>query len=87
MAEAPARRGELIRLLQERCAPLKAELRTLLLKHGVTNFRMVPVKRTYAFEEEGVPHGEQWCLKIRYPADQPQLPLGLSGAHYRAGES
>jgi hypothetical protein len=27
--------------------------------------RVVPVKRNYAFEEEGIPHGDQWVLKVR----------------------
>ena len=44
---------------------LKAELRGLLTKHGVTKFSMVPVKRNYAFENPEVQHGEQWVLKVR----------------------
>ena len=49
---------------QERCTEVKAELRELLTKHGVRNFRMVPVKRSYAFEQAGVPLGLQWCIKV-----------------------
>jgi len=49
---------------QGRCADLKAELRALLLKHGVKSMRVVPVKRRYAFEDASIPHGEQWVLKV-----------------------
>jgi hypothetical protein len=52
---------------QARAADLKAELRALLLRQGVRSMRVVPVKRNYAFEEEGIPHGEQWVLKVRGP--------------------
>lgn len=43
---------------------------------------MVPVKRSYCFEQPGVPHGEQYCLKVRYPASDPVLPYGLQGRSY-----
>ena len=50
---------------QGRASDLKAELRALLLRHGVRSMRVVPVKRNYAFEDPGVAHGEQWVLKVR----------------------
>jgi hypothetical protein len=49
---------------QERCSAAKAELREILAKHGIKSFRMVPVKRSYAFEDPAVPHGEQWVIKV-----------------------
>jgi hypothetical protein len=27
---------------------------------------MIPVKRNYAFEVEGVPHGAQYCIKVSW---------------------
>lgn len=39
----------------------------------------MPVKRSYAFELPEVAHGEQWCLKVRYPGAEPTLPVGLKG--------
>ena len=65
--------------LQELAAELKAEVREVLKQHGVDNFVLKPVRRSYAFELAEVPRGEQWALKVRYPASKPSLPLGLSG--------
>lgn len=50
--------------VQERCTGVKAELRELLARHGIKQHRMVPVKRSYAFEVEGVPHGQQYVIKV-----------------------
>jgi hypothetical protein len=61
-------------------AELKAEAREVLRQHGVDNFVLKPVRRSYAFELAEIPRGEQWVLKVRYPASKPALPLGLSGA-------
>lgn len=58
---------------------MKAEVKRLLLHHGISQFRIRPVRRDYAFEQAGVPHGQQWVLKICYAGTLPQLPLGLSG--------
>ncbi|GFH09749.1 DNA polymerase, partial [Haematococcus lacustris] len=80
----PGRKLELLKLLQERCSAVKAELREVLQRHGIRSFRMVPVKRSYAFEVPGVPHGEQWCLKVRYAATDPALPHGLTGTTFVA---
>ena len=66
-------------MLQELAAELKAEVRDVLKKHGIDNFVLKPVRRSYAFELAEVPRGEQWVLKVRYPASKPALPLGLSG--------
>lgn len=49
---------------QERCAPLREEVRGLLTKAGVSSLRMMPVKRSYGFENREVPHGPQWVLKV-----------------------
>ena len=64
---------------QELAAELKAEVREVLKQHGVDNFVLKPVRRSYAFELAEIPRGEQWVLKVRYPASKPSLPLGLSG--------
>ena len=66
-------------LLQELAAELKAEVRGVLKQHGVDNFVLKPVRRSYAFELAEVPRGEQWVLKVRYAASKPALPLGLAG--------
>ena len=65
---------------QALAAELKAEVRAALGKHGVARFVIKPVRRSYAFERPGVPHGQQWVLKVRYPASSPALPLELTGA-------
>lgn len=66
-------------MMQELAAELKAEVRELLASHGVASFVVKPVKRNYAFEHPRVQHGQQWLLKVRYPANGPVLPSGLSG--------
>lgn len=65
--------------LQELATDVKAEVKRLLLHHGISQFRIRPVRRDYAFEQAGVPHGQQWVLKICYAGTLPQLLLGLSG--------
>lgn len=64
---------------QELTTEVKAELRAVLQHYGITQFKIRPVKRNYAFEQPGVAHAMQWVLKVTYPAAMPQLPLGLSG--------
>lgn len=68
------------RVVQEHFSGVKAEARRLLENHRVTKMTMRPVRRSYGFENPGVPHGEQYVLKVKYPASQPALPLGLEGA-------
>lgn len=51
----------------------------MLQHYGITQFKIRPVRRNYAFEQPGVAHAMQWVLKVTYPAAMPQLPLGLSG--------
>lgn len=46
------------------CGELKQELRDVLLRHGIRNPTIKPVRRSYAFEQPGVPHGEQYVLKV-----------------------
>ncbi|GIM16515.1 hypothetical protein Vretimale_19154 [Volvox reticuliferus] len=75
----PSRRVDLIKLLQERCSSVREEVRGLLTKAGVSSMRMMPVKRSYAFENKDVPHGEQWVIKVRYPAHMPTLPSPSGG--------
>ena len=65
--------------MQELAAELKVEVRELLASHGIASFVVKPVKRAYAFEVPQVPHGQQWLLKVRYPATGPMLPQGLTG--------
>jgi hypothetical protein len=64
---------------QELAGNLKAEVRDLLARKGITKFVIKPVKRNYAFDNQNVPRGEQWVLKIRYDASLPMLDLGLTG--------
>ena len=64
---------------QELATDVKAEMRAVLQHYGITQFKIRPVRRNYAFEQPGVEHAMQWVLKITYPASMPQLPLGLSG--------
>ncbi|GAX83060.1 hypothetical protein CEUSTIGMA_g10486.t1 [Chlamydomonas eustigma] len=81
-AAEPSKKINLLKYLQERCKDVKAELRELLSRHGIKQHRMVPIKRNYAFEVDGVPHGLQYCIKVRYPASDPTLPLGLTGSTF-----
>ena len=64
---------------QELATEVKAEMRAVLQHYGITQFKIRPVRRNYAFEQAGVAHAMQWVLKVTYPAGMPQLPLGLSG--------
>lgn len=66
VAAEPERRMELLQLLHSRCTDLKAEIRAVMLKHGVKTMRLVPVKRSYAFEDPSIPAREQWVLKVSY---------------------
>lgn len=56
-----------VQLLHARCTDLKSELRTLMLQHGIKSMRLVPVKRSYAFEDPNIPAREQWVIKVGYP--------------------
>lgn len=53
-----------VQLLHARCTDLKAELRAVMLKHGIKSMRLVPVKRNYAFEDPAIPTREQWVIKV-----------------------
>jgi hypothetical protein len=53
-----------LQLLHARCTELKAELRALMLRHGIKSMRLVPVKRNYAFEDTSIPAREQWVIKV-----------------------
>ncbi|KAJ0971998.1 hypothetical protein J5N97_019957 [Dioscorea zingiberensis] len=70
--------------LQEMAAGLKGELTKRLLDLNVSNFSMMPVKRSYAFERADIPIGEQYVLKINYPFKDPPLPADLRGEHFLA---
>jgi hypothetical protein len=35
-----------------------------MLRHGVKAMRLVPVKRSYAFEDPAIPSREQWVIKV-----------------------
>lgn len=56
-----------MQLLHARCTDLKSELRSLMLQHGIKSMRLVPVKRSYAFEDPNIPAREQWVIKVGYP--------------------
>ncbi|KAK9810187.1 hypothetical protein WJX72_006462 [[Myrmecia] bisecta] len=84
-AADPTKKGDLFRHLHERAQRLKDEVRSLLTSYGISQKIIIkPVKRSYAFDQPGVPHGEQYVLKVKYPAAGPQLPLGLTGKHFVA---
>ncbi|KAL3153857.1 hypothetical protein ABBQ32_013429 [Trebouxia sp. C0010 RCD-2024] len=76
----PSMKGQLMKKLHELTTEMKAEVRSVLQHYGITQFKIRPVRRNYAFEQPGVAHAMQWVLKVTYPAAMPQLPLGLSGA-------
>lgn len=80
----PEAKKRLIPLLHQAFSAVKVEMRGLLAKHQVTQMTMKPVKRQYAFENTAVRTGKQWVLKIKYPASQPALPVGLTGATFSA---
>ncbi len=65
--------------MQENSGELKQEVRQLLATHGISQFTMKPVRRSYAFEDAAIPHGQHWVLKVKYPATGSRLPLGLKG--------
>lgn len=65
------RKMELLQLLHSRCTDLKAEIRAVMLKHGIKTMRLVPVKRHYAFEDPNIPSREQWVLKVGCRAVTP----------------
>ena len=70
--------------MQELSTEVKAETRAVLQHYGITQFKIRPVRRNYAFEQPGVSHAMQWVLKVSYPASMPQLPLGLSGQEFKS---
>ncbi|KAL3140237.1 hypothetical protein ABBQ38_004511 [Trebouxia sp. C0009 RCD-2024] len=80
----PSMKGQLMKKLHELTTEVKAEVRAVLQHYGITQFKIRPVRRNYAFEQPGVAHAMQWVLKVTYPAAMPQLPLGLSGEHFVA---
>ena len=75
---------KLLPALHTAFSEVKTEVRQLLSRHGVTQFTMKPVERCYAFENHAVKHGKQWVLKVKYGANQPTLPLHLSGDTFSA---
>lgn len=65
--------------LQGLLSEAKAEIRSVLSQHGISNFVIKPVMRNYAFELASIPRGMQWVLKVKYPSTARTLPLGLTG--------
>jgi len=50
---------------------------------GVKDMEVNLVRRNYAFERTGVPHGEIWVIKASYPATQPVVPEDVrSGVNF-----
>ncbi|KAL4183613.1 hypothetical protein AMTRI_Chr11g99120 [Amborella trichopoda] len=70
--------------LQDMATGLKNELSKRLLDLNVSTFSMTPVKRSYAFEQSGVPIGKHYVLKISYPYKDSPLPSDLRGGHFSA---
>ena len=83
IASNPLTAGCDLCMMQELTQDVKAETRAVLQHYGITQFKIRPVRRNYAFEQPGVQHTMQWVLKVTYPASMPQLPLGLSGCPLR----
>ncbi|WOO77500.1 DNA polymerase alpha catalytic subunit [Vanrija pseudolonga] len=51
-------------------------------KHGIEEWRAKFVNRKYAFEDHTVEHGESEWMKVVYPFDQPEIPVGTTGATF-----
>ncbi|GMK53505.1 hypothetical protein CspeluHIS016_0100910 [Cutaneotrichosporon spelunceum] len=58
------------------------EFDTLRNKHGIEEWRAKFVDRKYAFEDHTVEHGESEWMKVVYPYNQPEIPLGTTGATF-----
>jgi len=80
----PAGKRDLMIHLQGLAGDLKRELKEVLAGYGISRTTISVVRRSYAFEEPGIPHGQQWVLKVKYAASQGQLPVGLTGTHFAA---
>lgn len=72
-------RKKLMTTLHTLAGPVKGEVADLLMDNGVNAFSMVPVRRSYAFENPHIPRGTGYCLKLKYPYKSPALPYGVSG--------
>ncbi|CAG9462303.1 unnamed protein product [Pedinophyceae sp. YPF-701] len=75
----PAPQRELMTALHTRAADLKSELREILRGLDIEGYTLAPVKRRYAFEDSRVARTEQWCIKIRYAAAGPKIPMSVRG--------
>eukprot|EP00803_Ostreobium_quekettii_P010532 evm.model.scf_244.12 EVM.evm.TU.scf_244.12 scf_244:99156-114216(+) len=86
----PEQGRRLIAHLHGLAGALKEEIRDVLGRNGIKNFTMKPVKRSYAFEEPGIPHGGSYVMKVSYPVmgekgknqAHAQLQPGLSGNNF-----
>ncbi|KAH7429421.1 hypothetical protein KP509_09G047200 [Ceratopteris richardii] len=78
----PQKQVEFMKKLQDMSKDLKAELSQKLMDMNVDKFRMAPVKRSYAFENPGVPVGENYFLKLSYPFKNAALPGDMKGLHF-----
>ena len=65
-------------------APFKDELRAALNKAGIDQYKIKFVRRTYCLERDDIPNGEQWVVKLTYPASNNALPSDLKGEHIAA---
>lgn len=51
-------------------------------KHGVEEWAAKFVERKYAFEDHDIPRGESEWMKVVYGFDQPEIPMGTTGATF-----
>ena len=70
----------MLKLLHERCTELKKEVRERL----GTDTVIKPVLRTYAFEDERIPAGPQWVLKVVCNAAPGSIRADLAGRNFSA---
>jgi DNA polymerase alpha subunit A len=70
----------LLKLLHDRCTELKKEVRERL----GTDTIIKPVLRTYAFEDDRIPTGPQWVLKVVCKAAPGSIRADLTGRNFAA---
>eukprot|EP00210_Caulerpa_lentillifera_P008148 g7782.t1 len=75
---------ERLRYIHELATPLKDEIYHLLRSRGVQGkITTKPVKRSYAFDDPRIPHGEQYVLKVKFQDTGANLVNSLQGRHFR----
>jgi hypothetical protein len=83
LQEVPSSRPQLLKALHRRAADLKAEVRECLHRH-CSEIVIKPVRRAYAFEDDRVPRGRQWLLKVTCNAAPGAIPASTAGRTFSA---